>query len=331
MARWVLLALATGCASSFSAGPDVDLGGAGDAGEGGAKEASGGSAGKGNPSGGTNAGGSGRGAEGGEDSGGGAGPTGGMAGMAGRGGKSGSGGRSDAGAGGSGARGGGESGGTSGAGAAGRVVGGAGGLVGIGGVAGSSAGTGGSIEPCPETFTVSNVGYMRMPSKAGTCWNGPASSGGDATSSWSPKSFELCGPDCVLSITGNVNAATAENGYAGLVNLSVSLNQILGSASKDTVVPTGSGLTLTYAATGATNVRIELSDATASYCYGLPAETGPDGSTLNVPYTAFEKKCWDPSLAVAYEHEPIEQIALTAPGGLEPHDYVLKLLYLEEY
>jgi hypothetical protein len=170
-----------------------------------------------------------------------------------------------------------------------------------------------------------------MPTKAGTCWRGPASSGGDVTSSWAPKTFELCGPGCVLSITGTVNAATEENGYAGLVNVGVTLNQVLGSTSIDSVIPTGNGLTLTYAATGATNVRIELASATASYCYGLPTETGSDGSTLDVPYTAFAKKCWDPTLAAAYTKEPIERISLTAPGGLEPHDYVLKLVKLEEY
>jgi hypothetical protein len=170
-----------------------------------------------------------------------------------------------------------------------------------------------------------------MPNKAGTCWRGPATSSGDATSSWAPKTFELCGPNCVLSITGTVNAATEENGYAGLVGLSFSLNQLLGAMNRQSVVPTGTGVTLTYAATGATNVRIELDSATTSYCYGLPTETGPDGSTLNVPYTAFARRCWDASQAVTYAKEPIEQVALTAPGGLEPHDYVLKLLKLEEY
>jgi hypothetical protein len=135
----------------------------------------------------------------------------------------------------------------------------------------------------------------------------------------------------VLSITGTVNAATPENNYAGLVDITFSLNQLLGATTRDTVVPTGTGITLTYAATGATNVRIELANATASYCYGLPTETGPDGSTLNVPYAAFARRCWDSSQAVAYANEPIEEISLTAPGGLEPHDYVLKLLKLEEY
>jgi hypothetical protein len=170
-----------------------------------------------------------------------------------------------------------------------------------------------------------------MPSKAGTCWRGPATSAGDATSTWAPKTFELCGPNCVLSITGTVNAATADNNYAGLVSLSFSLDQPLGATSRGTLTPTGTGVTLTYAATGATNVRIELASATVSYCYGLPTETGPDGSTLNVPYTAFARRCWDPSQAVGYVREPIEKISLTAPGGLMPHDYVLKLLKLEEY
>jgi hypothetical protein len=39
---------------------------------------------------------------------------------------------------------------------------------------------------------------------------------------------------------------------------------------------------------------------------------------------------WDSSMAVAYTKEAIELVSLTAPGGLEPHDYVLKLLKLEE-
>ena len=116
-----------------------------------------------------------------------------------------------------------------------------------------------------------------------------------------------------------------------LVDLTFSLDQQLGAAVRNHVTPTGTGVRLTYAATGATNVRIELDSATVSYCYGLPTETGASGSTLSIPYTAFARRCWDTSQAVAYTKEPIEQVSLTAPGGLVPHDYVLKLLELEEY
>jgi hypothetical protein len=313
MTRWGLLAVgvALACGSNFSAKSHDETGGGGSSENGSGSDGGAGSPdGTGGADGGTN----GTRPEGGEGGSGAEDSTGGMGGGAG-GGTGGAGGSSDAGVG------------AAGSAAAGR----AGGFGGNAGSAGSSAGTGGSEEPCPQTFTVSNVGYVRMPNKAGTCWRGPATSGGDATSSWTPKTFELCGPNCVLSITGTVNAATAENNYAGLVNLSFSLAQLLGATNRGDVTPTGTGLTLTYAATGATNVRIEIASATVSYCYGLPTETGPNGSTLDVPYTAFARRCWDASQAVQYAKEPIEKISLTAPGGLVPHDYVLKLVKVEEY
>ena len=305
---------------------------AGDAGKGGSTPSSGGSAGKSSGSGGSSSGTTGSGAESGDGSGGADDTPGGRSGQGGRGGSSGASGASDAGTDDGGANGGEESGGTSGVGAGGIAAGGAGGSSAGGGTTGAGAGTGGVVEePCPETFTVSNVGYVRMPSKSGTCWRGPATSSGDATSSWSPHSFELCGNGCVLSITGTVNAATEENGYAGLVGLHFGLSQPLGSTTRASVVPTGTGVTLTYAATGAKNVRIELVSSTLSYCYGLPTETGAEGSTLNVPYSAFARRCWDQTLAEPYLKEAIQEVALTAPGGLEPHDYVLKILKLEEY
>src|SRR6185295_5871888 len=102
---------------------------------------------------------------------------------------------------------------------------------------------------CGVDYSVSSDGFVRAPAH-NACWHGYGFSGGDSGSIVDPTDFSLCGPGCVLSITGTVNASNLENAFAGYVFVGFGLNQLLGATGKGVITPTGTGIEISYQVSG---------------------------------------------------------------------------------
>jgi hypothetical protein len=188
---------------------------------------------------------------------------------------------------------------------------GTGNTTGQAGVSGSAGSTG----TCAPTFDVSSNGFVQAPGASGSCLQGYAFAGGDAGSSITPMSFATCGAACMLKMSGTVGAATMANAYAGVGYVGFNVGQDASSTTPATIVPKGSGLTVTFtASTGTLPLRLQLAaDMTGAvfWCYTIAT---PSAGTVTVPYAMFNKTCWD-NMGAFYAKEPIMSIQMSVPGG----------------
>jgi nuclear pore complex protein Nup62 len=192
-----------------------------------------------------------------------------------------------------------------------------GGIAGVG-VTGGAAGTpatggaaGASTTTCDATFAVGADGFVRAPGTTG-CWHGYAYAGGDTGSTVTPTMFGTCGMGCMLRVTGTVGAATEANSYAGVAYLGFNVAQPLGTTTPGTVVPTGTGLQVTYTKTaGPMVIRAQITSAGGATRWCATLTT----SGMTIPYTTFNTACWDNS-GTAYAKQAIEAVQLVAPGDM---------------
>jgi hypothetical protein len=217
----------------------------------------------------------------------------------------------------------------------GSATGGASGSTGVGGTSAPTAGMTGmagttGLPPveCGTTFTVGSDGFVRAPAAGGACWHGYASAGGDTLSTVMPKEFGMCGVDCMLKVTGTVAPATEENMYAGVAYLGFNLKQGLGATAKMTVVPTGTGIAVTYGNVGASEiVRVQISAgsaATTRWCAPLVT------SGAVIPYAMFNTQCWEGGTGTAYAKQPIDTLQLIVPGGAAEAPLDIQLTAIQE-
>jgi hypothetical protein len=161
---------------------------------------------------------------------------------------------------------------------------------------------------CDSVFSVSSDGYVRAPGASG-CWHGYAFPGSDSGSVIAPTTFGMCGAGCMLRVSGTLGSATAANDYSGLVFVGFNLNQAAGTTTTGSVTPTGTSLQVTYTkVSGPSIVRIQIQNGSTRWCAQLA------GSPVNIPYASFNTACWD-GTGSAYAKQPIQNIALIAPGG----------------
>jgi hypothetical protein len=190
-----------------------------------------------------------------------------------------------------------------------------GGALPTGGTAGAgvsgAAGSGPAVT-CDAMFVAGADGFVRAPG-AGGCWYGYAFSGGDTGSTLTTMtSFAMCGMPCALRVAGTLGPATAANMYIGVVYLGFNISQGLGATAGTAIVPTGTGLQVTYTkVSGPTTIRVQIQDDTTRWC--APLTTSP----ATIPYTSFNTMCWEtvPPATGAYAKQPIKQVQLVAPGG----------------
>jgi hypothetical protein len=214
---------------------------------------------------------------------------------------------------------------------AGGAVGGAGGATGGGAGAGAgTAGTGAAGGPaieCPAVFAVGADGFVRAPAAGGGCWHGYASAGGDTTSTPMPTSFAACGAGCMLRFSGTVGASV-EPTYAGVVYMGFNLKQASGAATKTTVTPAGTSLTVEYTNTSMSPiVRVQLSAgsaATTRWCAPLTTATSV------IPYAMFNTECWEGGAGTAYAKEPIDTVQLIIPGGAAAAEFDVTLVSVKD-
>jgi hypothetical protein len=118
----------------------------------------------------------------------------------------------------------------------------------------------------------------------------------------------------MLRFSGTLGAANAANDYSGVVFLGFNVNQAAGAAAKGTVIPTGTGLTVTFTNTGASpTVRAQISSGIAEATRWCATAT----SGAPIPYAMFNTKCWDTTAdgAAPYAMQPIDTVQLVLPGG----------------
>jgi hypothetical protein len=194
---------------------------------------------------------------------------------------------------------------------------GTGGIVSTGGITGTggtvTTGTGGTTSvSCGSTFAVGINGYVTMPAVGGGCWTGFASDGGDAGSTIMPGPFSSCGANCMLTMTGTLNASNAANSYAGYSYLGFNIGQDSSGGTATAVKPKGSGVTVTFTNTSAAPViRVALNaDAAGTTSWCAPVTSSP----ATIPYSSFTQACYNAGGA-AYALQPIVSVQLSVPGG----------------
>jgi hypothetical protein len=244
---------------------------------------------------------------------------------------------SAAGAGGSKAGAGGSSAGTGGTvagsgGSAGAVGGAGGSSAGVGGVAGSlgvagsiglagGGGSGGAVV-CESVITMTTGGWVRMPAHGG-CWYGYGFTGADSSSNVTPQSFMTCASSCTFQVNGTLGKGDSSYAYLGFA-----VHQPIGSASKGTVTPTGTGIAIQYSVWSGVPVRLILAQGDTRWCKDLPAMN----SSVSVPYGSFAQQCWDVSSGTPYAKQPIDSIMLEVLGNSSASQtYTLAINAMNEY
>jgi hypothetical protein len=186
---------------------------------------------------------------------------------------------------------------------------------GTGGSTGGSSGSAGSSGECGSAYETHALGYITSPGTSG-CWHGFAYTvTDDLGSSALPTDFSACdGSGCSICSSGTV---VADIGYAGWAGLGADVNQVdTADAPVGTVVPSGTGLQISYTNAGGSPLRIQIQDETTDtqWCYTL----GGSGGTVTVPWTSFNTTCWDTSLGEYYlPGQAITGVQLVVPGSAE--------------
>ena len=183
---------------------------------------------------------------------------------------------------------------------------GTGGVTSLGGVTNSGGATGGASGTGGTTGAADPAGYVTTGSWRGYPWTA-ASSGSTIT----PVNFSGQAANSPLCVSGSVAPAADYSGYA---MVGVNLNQApAATASVNTVVPTGTGVTVNVSNPGGSVLRVQIAgptgdtDATDRWCAPI---TGTGGF---MPWSSFNTACWDGS-GTAYNKQPIKQLDISVPG-----------------
>jgi hypothetical protein len=165
-----------------------------------------------------------------------------------------------------------------------------------------------------------------MPASGGACWHGYPAAGGDAGSTITPMNFMACGANCLLKISGMLNASTMANSYAGYAYLTFNVGQDAGASTNSGVTPKGTGLTPTFSLTpSATTIRFQITGASGmQYC-----ATAVSGT--KIMYSDFHVACYNPTPGAAYAtSDPITNIGVSLAGGASTTSITLTLSDVKE-
>jgi hypothetical protein len=134
------------------------------------------------------------------------------------------------------------------------------------------------------------------------------------SSTVAPADFSTCSASMTaVCASGNVAAMSDYSGTGALV---VNLNQAEGSSIVGAFTPTGSGVTVNVTNRGGSAVRVQIqapggdTDATKRWCAPLTTF----GSSVTIPWSAFNTKCWDGSGTTYTVGTAIQAIMIVVPG-----------------
>jgi hypothetical protein len=188
---------------------------------------------------------------------------------------------------------------------------------GAGGISSSTRGSGGQTSSATSSGTggatgsgwrVEDGGYVTTGS-----WHGYAWTAALTGSSITPAGFSTVPAGSPLCASGSV-APQAD--YGGWAMLGVNLNQAQSAnAPANTVVPTGTGVTVSVSNPGGSALRVQISgptgetDANDRWCATISGS-----GDFSLPWSKFNTRCWD-SAGTAYSGQPLQAIAILVPGS----------------
>lgn len=155
-------------------------------------------------------------------------------------------------------------------------------------------------EGCGGSFSVSADGHVRAPSASGTCWSGQAFAKiDDSGSTVSPRTFESCGENCQLCISGTIAWTVDYSGYAAV-----------GFGVTEGIGP-GSSFVVDVTNRTASPLRVNMTGIDGRiWCRDI---SGTPAGSITVQLSEFNTRCWDGN-GDAYAGESILEISLIVPG-----------------
>jgi hypothetical protein len=194
-----------------------------------------------------------------------------------------------------------------------------GGIIGSSGSSsGGSGGSGPTIE-CGASFMMGSDGFVRAPVGTGKCWHGYAYAGASMGMAM-PTSFASCAAPCMLSFSGSLMEGDSATAYIGF-----NVNQATGAADGSVLMPTGTGLTVSFTKSGTFDVRVQIQSAAGDFC--APATTSPAA----IPYSMFRTECWGTTGTAFTPASGMTAIQLIVPGKADmAQDFELTLTDVKE-
>jgi hypothetical protein len=167
----------------------------------------------------------------------------------------------------------------------------------------------------------------------GGCWRGYAFTFTETPvcgSTITPANFSTCTTTCALTASGTVGAATSANSYCAVVGLGFNINQTGGATTGSPLAPTGNGLMVSFAETGAASMkfRVQLRDDSTgtSYCYNATS------SPVMIPYSSFNTKCYDTTPdGSPYAKTAFTSVQILIAGDAAAAAFTMSLTNVTEY
>ena len=184
------------------------------------------------------------------------------------------------------------------------------GTAGTGTAGTGTGGTAGAGAICDAPWDVNSSGFVRAQAMGGACWSGYAFAGADMLGSTAaPTNFEMCPTTpCELCFAGTV---IMDADYASTAYIGFNIGQPASGGAGGSVVPTGTGLRVTFSNGTGTPLRLQIANgdsAAQRWCADITT------SPAQVPYTSFNTTCWEPTTGTAYAKTAIKAIQIIVPG-----------------
>ena len=132
-----------------------------------------------------------------------------------------------------------------------------------------------------------------------------------------PTDFSPCGSPGAIKMTGSVGPAVDPT-YLGVGYVGFNIAQDPSGSTPIAIKPTGSGLTVTFAATsGGLPLRLQLGADSAGTEFWCKTIDSPASGSVTVAYGDFKKECWGTTgTAFNKATDSIMSIQFTVPGGM---------------
>jgi hypothetical protein len=159
----------------------------------------------------------------------------------------------------------------------------------------------------PGAPVITDSGYVTVSAGttvlAGFVSSAEGGSGSSISLTYGPSSF------CA---SGSVGKNSTYNCWA-TAGFNVNQAQSGMSGSSDSLVLTGSSVTVSYVNKGGSTLELQLYDGSDYWCSYLPASTTPTSKT--VAFSSLNTKCWDNSGTPFTSGTPITAVELVVPGS----------------
>ena len=170
---------------------------------------------------------------------------------------------------------------------------------------GGNAGTGGTTMAPPPT--IDDSGYVTVSAGktvlVGFISSATAGSGSSIALTYGPSNF------CA---SGTVGANSTYKSWAN-AGFTVNQNQSGASGSANSLVLSGSTISISYVNRSESQLEFQLYDGSNYWCYMLPASTTPN--TTTIPFSSLNTQCWDGLGNPFTSGTAITTVSLVVPGS----------------